>query len=116
TLGGTYLTLNTGSPDPGAFPVLMVGKGALPKGDWNWANYDQPSMDTLVAEGTAAQDKAKRFAIYSKMLRQLATDVPDVSLFNQDYNIALSSKYTWPGGYNLYEGFGPWELQLKQTQ
>jgi len=63
-------------------------------------------MDTLLSESTTTLVPAGRLAIYGRMLKMLATDEPYVPLFIQDYNVALSSKHTWPG-YNVFEGSAP---------
>jgi len=114
TLGGTYLTFNVISPDPSSFPAAMLGIKNLAAGGWNYANYNPPAMDTLLSESTTTLVPAGRLAIYGRMLKMLATDEPYVPLFIQDYNVALSSKYTWPG-YNVFEGFGAWVLNIKQA-
>lgn len=114
TLGGTYLTFNVISPDPSSFPAAMLGTKNLAAGGWNYANYTPPAMDTLLSESTTTLVPAGRLAVYGRMLKMLATDEPYVPLFIQDYNVALSSKYTWPG-YNVFEGFGAWVLNIKQA-
>jgi peptide/nickel transport system substrate-binding protein len=114
TLGGTYLTFNVISPDPGSFPAAMLGTKNLAAGGWNYADYNPPAMDALLNNGTTTLDPAKRLGVYGEMLKMLAADEPYVPLFIQDYNVALSSKYTWPG-YNVFEGFGAWVLNIRQA-
>jgi peptide/nickel transport system substrate-binding protein len=114
TLGGTYLTFNVISPDPSSFPAAMLGTANLAEGGWNYANYNPAAMNALLAAGTTTLDNGKRLAIYTQMLKLLATDEPYVPLFIQDYNIALSSKYTLPG-YNVYEELGSWVTHIKQA-
>ena len=76
------------------------------------ANYDPPAIDSLINQGTATQDPAKRLTIYGQMLKMLATDVPYVPIYIENYNAALASKFTWPG-YNVYTQWGAWELHIK---
>jgi peptide/nickel transport system substrate-binding protein len=99
-IGGLYATFNVQNPDPNAFPSEMLGAANIPSG-YNWADYDPPASDTLIKQAEAAQDNAKRLAIYGQLLKMLGTDVPYVPLYIQDYNVALSSNFTWPG-YNVY--------------
>ena len=115
TLGGTYLTYNVISPDPSSFPAALLGAANIAVGGFNYANYNPSAMNTLLTEGTATLDAAKRLAIYAQMLTTLATDEPYVPLFIQDYNIALSSKYTLPG-YNVYDELGAWILDIRQAR
>jgi hypothetical protein len=42
----------------------------------------------------------------------LGTDLPYVPLYIQNYNVALSSQFTWPN-YNVYTQWGAWELNIK---
>ena len=46
------------------------------------------------------------------LLKTLATDLPYVPLYIQDYNVALSGKFTWPN-YNVYTQWGAWALNIK---
>jgi ABC-type transport system substrate-binding protein len=71
-------------------------------------------MDTLLDEGTTTLEPARRLTIYGQMLNMLATDLPYLPLFIQDYNIALSSKYTLPD-YTVWDELGPWVLNVKQA-
>jgi ABC-type transport system substrate-binding protein len=68
-------------------------------------------MDTLLEQGVSAVSPPKRLAFYGKILKMVGNDVPYVSLFIQEYNMALSSKFSWPG-FNQNYGRTPWELQL----
>ena len=115
TLGGTYLTFNVISPDPSSFPSALLGASNLAAGGWNYANYNPAAMNTLLAEGTATLDTGKRLAIYTQMLKMLANDEPYVPLFIQDYNIALSSKYTLPG-YTVWDELGAWVIDIRQAR
>ncbi|HEX6523869.1 MAG TPA: ABC transporter substrate-binding protein [Streptosporangiaceae bacterium] len=115
SVGGVYGTFNVTNSDPTAFPSFILGSNNIPAGGFNWANYDPPVIDTLINEGTTTQDPAKRLAIYGQMLKILATDMPWVPIYIEDYNFALSSKYTWPG-YDVYTQWGAWELHIKPRE
>jgi peptide/nickel transport system substrate-binding protein len=107
-----YTTFNVTNPDPDSFPSQILGSKNIPNGGYNTANYDPPAVDTLLQAGVAAQDPAQRLSIYGQLLKQVGTDLPYVSLYDEDYNVALSSKFTWPG-YNVYAQDGAWPLNIK---
>src|SRR5262249_52254541 len=90
TFGATFTTFNIPSPDPSAFPSWILGSKNTPAGAWNWANYGPPAMDRLLAQSVSTFDPKKRLPLYGKMLRMVGEDVPYVSLFIQEYNMALS--------------------------
>jgi peptide/nickel transport system substrate-binding protein len=107
-----YTTFNVSNPDPDSFPSQILGSKNIPNGGYNTANYDPPEVDTLLQQGVAAQDQAQRLSIYGQLLKRVGTDLPYVSLYDEDYNVALSSKFTWPG-YNVYTQEGAWPLNIK---
>jgi ABC-type transport system substrate-binding protein len=111
-IGGLYATMNVTNPDPDSFPSALLGSVNIADGGYDWANYDPPVIDTLIKAGETTQDSARRLAIYGQMLKTLATDLPYVPLYIQDYNVALSSNFTWPN-YNVYTQWGDWELHIK---
>jgi peptide/nickel transport system substrate-binding protein len=112
-VGGLYATFNLSSADPSSYPAFILGSNNVPKGGYNWANYDPPAVDALIKAGVTTEDPAKRLAVYTKMLQILAADEPYVPLYNEDYNVALSGKFTWPG-FNVYTQQADWELNVKQ--
>lgn len=109
-VGGVYGTFNVTNSDPSAFPSFILGSNNVATGGYDWANYDPSVIDTLINEGTTTLDPAKRLAIYGQMLKIIATDLPWVPIYIEDYNFALSSKYTWPN-YNVYTQWGSWGAQ-----
>lgn len=58
--------------------------------------------------GFSATTDTIAFGAYT---RPLATDVPYVPPYLQDYNFALSSKYKWPA-FNPYYNQRPWALNI----
>ena len=77
-IGSLYTPWGTGTSDPAlsrpkSDPNIPVGLG-------NSAHYDPPVIDTLMSEGISTLAPAKRFAIYAKMLRILADDLPYLPL------------------------------------
>jgi peptide/nickel transport system substrate-binding protein len=111
-IGGLYATFNVQNPDPNAFPSEMLGSANAAPGGYNWADYDPPASDTLIKSAEATQDDAGRLAIYGQLLKMLGTDLPYVPLYIQNYNVALSSQFTWPG-HNVYTQWGAWALNIK---
>ncbi len=92
-IGGLYATMNVTNPDPDSFPSALLGSVNIADGGYDWANYDPPVIDTLIKAGETTQDPAQRLAIYRQMLKTLATDLPYVPLYIQDYNVALSGEF-----------------------
>jgi peptide/nickel transport system substrate-binding protein len=111
-IGDLYATFNVSNPDPDSFPASMLGAVNIPNGGYNEADYDPPAVDALLKEGVTTEDPAKRLSIYGQVLKTLGTDEPYVALYDEDYNVALSSKFTWPG-YDVYTQEGSWELNIK---
>jgi peptide/nickel transport system substrate-binding protein len=107
-----YVTFNVTNPDPDSFPSDLLGSENIPAGGYNEADYDPPNVDALIKAGETAQDPGKRLSIYGQLLKQVGTDLPYVSLYDEDYNVALSSNFTWPG-YDVYTQEGSWELNIK---
>jgi peptide/nickel transport system substrate-binding protein len=100
TFFGTSSCLN---PDPSFYPSSLLGSGGL-----NWASYASPATDQLVLSGVVASDPAKRLAIYTKILKRVAADVPIVPIFAQRFTGAISSGFKWPK-YNSVTYFAaPW--------
>ncbi len=108
-------TFSTGaclSPDVSWYTFVLGSKNTQ-TGEWNLADYAPSGVDNLINAGIATTQPSVRFATYSKLLQRLATDVPYVPLYVGDANIALSSKFTWPG-YNYWSSYAAdYALQIK---
>ena len=107
-----FTTFNVGSPDPSGYPSYILGSTNLPSGGWDWANWNPPGMDKLLAESVGTTNPSTRLAVYGQILTQVAQQVPYIAIFMQDYNMALSSKYSWPE-FNQNFNRTAWELQLQ---
>jgi peptide/nickel transport system substrate-binding protein len=109
-----YLGSVCTTPDPSFFPAqyLTGSKGVATPGA-NISNYAPVAFTNLLAQGLSTYAPAKRLAIYTKVLRQLGTDLPVVPLFVQDYTGALTSKFTWPtyGPFTYFSA--PWALGIR---
>lgn len=98
------------SPVPNWFNLqLSSSQIAL---DNNVANYSSPAVDHLLTVGDTTSDRAKRFAAYSAIVRQLAVDVPYVPLFDPEVGLALSSKFSYPS-YNYWSVVDDYPLGVK---
>jgi peptide/nickel transport system substrate-binding protein len=100
-------------PDPSTWPTTFLGSKNTPPSGYNVANYTPPSVDTLLAAGLATSNPGKRLAIYGKLLKNLATDVPYLVLFTEDSSLALSSKFAWPTFNYLRYDRNFWPLDIK---
>jgi peptide/nickel transport system substrate-binding protein len=81
---------------------LALGSANAKQGEWNTADYTPPAVDSLLNAGIATSDPAKRFAIYSSLIKDLQADLPYIGLYMESTSIALSSKFTVPDFANNY--------------
>ncbi len=100
------------SPDISSGLEYELGSWDAKQGAWNMADYTPPEVDKLLNEGVATSNKATRFQVYSKLLQQLAQDVPYVPLYLQDDSAAISNKFSFPG-FNQYSTNGAYPLGLR---
>jgi peptide/nickel transport system substrate-binding protein len=109
--GAVFTPSGCNSPDP-SFYAFLLGKKNLAAGGFNIANYDPPGLDAQITAGTATTSNAKRFAIYSALLKRLSNDVPYVPLLVQDGNLGTNGKVKWPTfDANWYNRV--WALEIK---
>ena len=95
-----YTTGGCFQPDLSTYSDFLGRKNTQP-GNWNFSDYTPATVDTLLAQGAATSNSAQRFAVYSRLFKQLQEDVPYVGLFVSDTTAALSGKFTW-------KDFNPW--------
>jgi peptide/nickel transport system substrate-binding protein len=108
--GDFFAQFGAVSPDPSVFPSYMLG--TTPAN--NVANYFNPSITSLLADGLTTSNPATRLADYGQVLKQVATDVPYIALFSPDAFTALSTKYTLPQ-FIVFPGFFSWALHIKRA-
>jgi peptide/nickel transport system substrate-binding protein len=97
--GGRGTEFSTGwcaGPDVSAYDLALGSWNAKP-GEWNTADYTPAAVDGLINAGLATSDPAKRFAIYSSLIKDLQSDLPYIGLYQESTSIALSGKFTVPG-------------------
>lgn len=91
-------------PDISGYGFSLGSWNAKP-GEWNTADYTPPTVDGLLNAGIASSNPAKRFAVYSQLIRRLQADLPYVGLYLENTSIALSDKFTVPGFAQHYWAF-----------
>jgi peptide/nickel transport system substrate-binding protein len=102
-----------GFPDPARDAQNMVdGIYATASGGNNLAGYNSPEVNSLLTKADSSQNKAQRFALYGQMLKIVANDVPYVMLYTHTDDLALSSKFTWPGYYYGTYSY-PWAFDIR---
>jgi peptide/nickel transport system substrate-binding protein len=89
------------NPDPSTY-YDVLGSQNTQIGSWNVADYTPPAVDSLMSAGLAASTPAKRFAVYSRLLQWIQTDVPYVGLYDAAASIPLSSKFTEQPGFSFW--------------
>ena len=60
--------------DPDNFLAELWGAKNIPVN--NWAHYDNPAVEALLAQGLAVSDQAKRTAIYDQVQKIIVADAP----------------------------------------
>jgi peptide/nickel transport system substrate-binding protein len=83
----TYATCLTG--DAHDYVTNYLESGAI-------SNYRPPALKALDRQSVFYSNAAKRFAVYTKLLRLLATDVPFVPEYSGYAVMAISPKFAWP--------------------
>jgi peptide/nickel transport system substrate-binding protein len=102
-----------GFPDPARDAQNMVDGGyATASGGNNLAGYNSPQVNSLLTQADSIQNKAQRFALYGQVLKIVANDVPYVMLYTHTDDLALSSKFTWPGYYYGTYSY-PWAFNIR---
>jgi peptide/nickel transport system substrate-binding protein len=108
----TFLeTGGSSSPDVSGYD-FMLGSQNTAVGEWNIADYTPSAVNSLMAAGIATTNPAKRFPIYTQLLRQLASDEPYVPIYMEDEGMAISSRFT-VGGYSQFFTSTPYALDIK---
>ena len=110
----TFFNAGCVNPDPGALPNTFLGPANLEAGGYDFANYNPRAVNRLVIAGGSTTNQAQRFAIYSKLLQRLASDVPYVPLFVEDFSVALTDHFTYTG-FNQWYPDGVWALNIKRA-
>ncbi len=83
-------------PDPENFLAVLLSKKQW--GANNDTFYDNPRVDTLLAEAAPLTDLARRYQIYREAERIVLADAPWVPLFHP---VAYAIRQPWVHGYRL---------------
>jgi peptide/nickel transport system substrate-binding protein len=103
-------------PDPSWYPGVFLSSENAREGGTNLASYANATVDELMRSGLATDAPARRREIYGKLLEIVGRDVPYLALYAQNANLALSSKYAFPG-FNAFITAGePWALGIRSGQ
>ncbi|WP_432990314.1 ABC transporter substrate-binding protein [Dactylosporangium sp. CA-233914] len=94
------------APDP-SWDNIFIGKGGL-----NVANYHPAEVDTLIADGLATTDPAKRLQTYIQILDKLGTDLPYIPLFREGTSYA-SNNFEWVN-FGDFWAYSCWPLNIKR--
>lgn len=113
-VGAMFSSWGAVSPDPSQYPSYLLGSQREGNGVFNYALYSPPPVDQLLSAGLSTSSSAARLSIYGQLLKQLATDVPYIPLYQSDGFTALSSKFTLPK-LQTGQAFIPWALEIKQA-
>jgi peptide/nickel transport system substrate-binding protein len=95
SLPAVYINCNPGVVDPASFPGEILGEKNVQSG-YNFANYAPGNLDVLLQDALLTSDPGTRFADYSKALNILATNVPYVPLYLEDYSFGIVPHYIDP--------------------
>jgi peptide/nickel transport system substrate-binding protein len=76
-----YEWIEPADPDDSFFWSSSNIISAKVKAGGNFDGYSNPVVDRLIAQGLVTTDAAQRKAIYQKLQRILANDVPDIWLY-----------------------------------
>jgi ABC-type transport system substrate-binding protein len=109
--GINFVHADCASEDPSFYYELLGSKNLKA---FNIASYAPSAVETLLTAGIATADPAKRFDVYSKLLKRLGADVPYAPLYVENANYAISKRFSWNRGSNWYSAVGPWALTIKQ--
>ena len=86
---------------PGALPLTRFGSAGIPReanawSGWNVTGYSNPRVDTLLKDGLAELDPAKRQVMWNEMQEIVMDDLPQIPLYQEAF-IYVSP--TWMTGY-----------------
>jgi peptide/nickel transport system substrate-binding protein len=81
-----------GNPDASGYDAYLGSQNLL-QGQYNLADYSAPSVNSWLEQGATTSDRAKRFSLYSSVIKQLASDEPYVPLALYDNVVAISHKF-----------------------
>jgi peptide/nickel transport system substrate-binding protein len=109
---GTNTEGSVETGDPAGIGNWLFASKQAGAGGWNFANYSNPNVDALMADGVRTLNPTKRLAIYGKILKIVSSDVPYDPLYTKSVNLALSPKFTFKN-FNVFSFFTDWPLSIR---
>jgi peptide/nickel transport system substrate-binding protein len=106
--------------DPDCYP--MWHSSQQKEGQYNFCSYENPLVDKLLLEGRQTFDEKKRQAIYWKIHKQLAHDLPYIFLYCPDNLMAIHKRFEGVEvaplglGWNFQDWWVPLKKQLYRTE
>ncbi len=92
------------------------------EGQYNFCGYENPAVDRLLVEGRKTFDPKRRQAIYWKIHRQIAADLPYIFLYSPDELIAIHKRFQGPQvaplglSWNFIDWWVPKDQQRFRTE
>lgn len=80
--------------DPDQYALWHSGQTR--EGQYNFLSYNNPRVDALLEQGRTTFDQARRAAIYHRIHRVLAHDLPCVFLFYPEALVAVHNRFRGP--------------------
>ena len=114
---GTFdmISMAWGGGDVESDPKQIWHSESIGKGGSNYIGYSNKEADKLIDEARGELDPQKRTAVFKKVYKIIADDVPYVFLFNPRYETyAHTNKVKLPGDtFNYDIGFHAWSAAEK---
>jgi peptide/nickel transport system substrate-binding protein len=107
-------TPSSGSFDVSDEPSFILGSDNTMSGGFNIANWAPADVDALISQGVRTPNGLQRLAVYGKIMKRVAQDVPYLPILLTSQAIALQSKFSWPT-FSYYYINQPWALQIRPS-
>jgi ABC-type transport system substrate-binding protein len=104
------------SPDPDFNYEFNLPSNKAVTGGTNSADYVNPQVDKLILAEQATNDKAKRFATFSKLMQIVANDVPVIPISSINVAMAISHNFRWKNFSNFTEENANYLLQVSAAK
>jgi peptide/nickel transport system substrate-binding protein len=109
-----HFTSGCAVPDPSWYAGRRLSSESAREDGSNPADYTKPEVDELIEAGASTDDPAERLAAYGELLRIVGEDLPYVALYLNQFHLALSSEFAWPG-FNEFDLRSPWALNIQPS-
>lgn len=100
-------------PDASMLPGFMLSPTQIKTGGANFASYDNPIVNKLLAEQAETIDQDKRRQILGKVYDIIGSEVPYRPLYTHKTWMSISNKYVYPTFSQWTFNFTPWALDVK---